>query len=106
MLDEKKCTTTKNAVDHILTRLMQSFGVQKVKQRPSEGKETTAPERPKRGGNDDDSGGEDIEVDVMLEPYSEDDIPNSDVDMRDEGTKQRQSSQFVSTIRNPSFGAG
>lgn len=31
MLDEKKCTTTKNAIDHIITRLMNSFGVHNAK---------------------------------------------------------------------------
>lgn len=111
MLDERKCSTTKNAIDHILTRLMNSFGVahEKKNSRLSDLDKTHKNNQQLVDNADSDSsgsGGDKIDLDIMEEPYtSNDEIPNSDVEMKDEAEKRNTNqSDYVSSLRNPSFG--
>jgi hypothetical protein len=98
MLDEKKCQTTKSAMEHIITKLKNSFGIHVQKTR------SYYSEAVHRIRDDESSGGDEIKINIMEEPDS-DEIQNSDADMEDENEKNT-SSNYVSTVRNPSFGVG
>jgi hypothetical protein len=92
VLDEKKCITTKNAIDHIITKLMLSFGVQNEKRR---GGFEMVPERLKTHSE---SSGDEVELEIMEDPPSD-----AEMEAQEEEAA-RNSSNYVSTIRNPSFG--
>jgi predicted house-cleaning noncanonical NTP pyrophosphatase (MazG superfamily) len=120
-LDEKKCNTTKSCVEHLVRQVYTAFGSeQRLQQKREERKEERVGAGAANGGKKDgderhmipdklqkeleefSEGEEQRDEDDVME--NEEDYVNDWVEPPRDSYDPRNTSNYVSTIRNPSFG--
>lgn len=121
ILDDKKCGNTKNAIDHIIKQLHICYGVNYPEKRGQVRSEQQQQQNKKRVNNEDQRMSQDsnydqfkIEIAEDLDSEEVDEEEDSyfkfDVDEEEEIKNseqgERKSSDYVSSLRNPSFGGG